>query len=69
MTAGVSTGFQFAPVTAKALMDAIDRLADSFAERQSWSEMMRRAMRHPVGWEKSAAAYRDLYAGVIEAAP
>jgi starch synthase len=68
LAAGVATGFQFAPVTAGALADAIDRACDVFADRAAWQAMMRRAMRHPVGWDRSAAAYRELYRGVIEEA-
>ena len=68
LVAGVATGFQFAPVTAGALADAIDRACDVFADRAAWQAMMRRAMRHPVGWDRSAAAYRELYRGLIEEA-
>ncbi len=62
--AGVATGFQFAPVTAEALRDAIQRVLESFADRAGWQAMMRRAMRHPVGWERSAERYRALYLSV-----
>jgi starch synthase len=68
LAAGVATGFQFAPVTAGALADAIDRACDVFADRAAWQAMMRRAMRHPVGWDRSAVAYRELYRGLIEEA-
>jgi starch synthase len=64
---GVATGFQFAPVTARALADAIDRACDLFADRPRWMAAMRRAMRHDVSWDASAARYvalyRDLAAG------
>lgn len=58
---GAATGFQFAPVTAAALADAVDRAIDTFAEPKIWRQMMANAMRHPVGWDKSAVAYRALY--------
>lgn len=61
LAAGCATGFQFAPITTAALADAIDRACDAFADRDCWRRMMRRAMRHPVGWGTSAAAYRALY--------
>ena len=65
LAAGTGTGFQFAPVTAEALADAIDRACDAFADRDLWRSMMVRAMGHPVGWETSAAAYRGLYDDVL----
>ncbi|QJF51717.1 glycogen synthase GlgA [Roseobacter ponti] len=61
LTAGVATGVQFAPVTAQALIHAVTRTCDLFAQPRVWTGMMRRAMRHPVGWDTSASAYMDLY--------
>ena len=61
LRAGAATGFQFSPVAAAALADAIDRACDAFADRKLWSAMVRRAMRHPVGWGDSAEAYARLY--------
>jgi len=58
---GVATGFQFAPIAAGPLGDAIDRACDAFADKALWAKMMRRAMRGDVGWDRSAAAYRALY--------
>ena len=66
LQAGVSTGFQFAPVAAAALADAIDRACDAFSDGKQWTAMMRRAMKHPVGWQTSAAAYASLYAELLE---
>jgi starch synthase len=59
---GCATGFQFAPVAAGTLADALDRACDAFADRAGWSALVRRAMKHPVGWGGSAARYADLYA-------
>ena len=61
LRAGVATGFQFSPGSAAHLADAADRACDAFADRKRWSAMVRRAMRHPVGWSASAAAYAELY--------
>ena len=61
LRAGAATGFQFSPVAAAPLADAIDRACDAFADRTLWSAMVRRAMRHPVGWEPSARAYARVY--------
>ena len=68
LRAGVATGFQFSPVAAAPLADAIDRACDAFARRKLWSAMVRRAMRHPVGWEASANAYAGIYSELVGAA-
>lgn len=65
---GVATGFQFSAGSSARLADAIDRTCDVFANRKVWSAMVRRAMRHPVGWEDSAKAYAGLYAELTESA-
>ena len=66
--AGAATGFQFSPVSTAALADAVDRACDAFADRKLWSAMVRRAMRHPVGWGASAEAYAGIYSELIETA-
>ena len=59
--AGVATGFQFAPGSVAALGDAIRRAAEYHQHRDLWTRMQRNAMRHPSGWDASAARYRALY--------
>lgn len=66
-SAKCATGVQFAPVTAPALEQAILRTCDLFDQPSEWAAMMRRAMRHPVGWDVSAQAYRDIYASLLDA--
>ncbi|MFT4959690.1 MAG: starch synthase [Paracoccaceae bacterium] len=66
LVANCATGFQFAPITAPALDNAIGRACALYSQPKIWSAMMRRAMRHPVGWDRSAVAYRDLYAGLVK---
>ena len=68
LRAGVATGFQFSPAAAAPLADAVDRACDAFADRKLWSAMVRRAMRHPVGWGASAEAYARIYSELIEPA-
>ena len=68
LRAGMATGFLFSPVSAAPLADAIDRACDAFADEELWSALVRRAMRHPVGWEASAPAYARTYSELIEAA-
>ena len=59
--ADCATGVQFSPVTAQALTHAIAHTCDLFTDTKEWAGMMRRAMRHPVGWETSAHAYSETY--------
>ena len=63
---GAATGFQFSAGSSAQLAEAIDRACDAFADGKVWSYMVRRAMRHPVGWEDSAAAYARIYAELTE---
>ncbi|MCV3273158.1 glycogen synthase GlgA [Roseobacter sinensis] len=65
LSAKCATGVQFAPVTAAALEQAIHRTCDLYAQTTTWSGMIRRAMRHPVGWDVSAQAYHDIYVELL----
>jgi starch synthase len=68
LVANCSTGVQFAPVTREALEQAIERTCDLFAQPSVWAGMVRRGMRHPVGWDTSAQAYLDVYNDVLKTA-
>lgn len=59
--ADCATGVQFAPVNAAMLGHAIARTCALYRQPKVWSAMMRRAMRHPVGWDLSATTYLDIY--------
>jgi starch synthase len=61
LEAGCATGFQFAPITAGALGDAIDRACDAYSDGNQWRKIVRNAMRHPVDWGRSAKSYAELY--------
>jgi len=65
LAVGCATGVQFSPVTRTALEQAIHRTCDLFADKKIWSAIMRRAMKHPVGWEQSAASYAALYSDLV----
>ncbi|WP_299503141.1 glycogen synthase GlgA [uncultured Roseobacter sp.] len=69
LTTKCATGVQFAPVTTAAMEQAILRTCDLFDQPAVWAGMMRRAMRHPVGWDVSAQAYKDIYRGLTGAQP
>lgn len=66
---GVATGLQISPVTGQALANGFGRLCDLYGQSKVWSRMQRNAMKQPVGWETSAAAYHDIYASLIKATP
>lgn len=65
MAMDCATGFQFAPVNATMLGQAIARACAIYRQPKIWAGMMRRAMRQPVGWHASAAVYHDVYAALI----
>ena len=61
LAAECATGFQFAPINATMLEQAIARACAIYRQPRIWSAMVRRAMRHPVGWDASAADYAAIY--------
>ncbi|MCF6443757.1 glycogen synthase GlgA [Nereida sp. MMG025] len=63
---GVATGVQFFPITAQALANALERINELFKDRKTWKKMQQNAMKQPVGWQTSAAAYHDLYVSALE---
>jgi glycosyltransferase involved in cell wall biosynthesis len=66
-TAGVATGIVFDPVDVEGLSRAFGRAAELFAHPQSRRDLVRAAMRQPVGWSRSAARYAALYEEVVQA--
>lgn len=66
LVADCATGVQFNPITTQMLDVAIGRTCALFNAGKTWDKMMRRAMRHPVGWESSAQAYHQLYSALVE---
>ncbi len=59
------TGFQFDPIDAEQLADALERACDVYATPATWQLMMRQAMTTEVGWDAAAQAYRSLYAQLV----
>lgn len=64
LRAGVATGLLVPPDDAGALAAGLERLCELYDDAAEFTRMQRNAMRHPVGWERSAAAYAALYAGL-----
>ncbi len=64
-----ATGFVMEAVDETALMKAIDRCIDTFAQKEVWQSIMKTAMQQDFSWVKSAEAYSQLYAQAIEHNP
>jgi len=62
----VATGFQFFPVTSQALSNAFERMHGLYAQPKLWKAMQQNAMKQPVGWSTSAAAYHGLYTALTQ---
>lgn len=67
LNAGAATGFQFTPVDAAPLAAAIRRATGLMRDRPAWTALQRQGMKSDVSWDKSAAAYADLYASLLPA--
>lgn len=61
LAAGAATGITFHPTDALALSQALRRLAGFYADQAGWAALQRQAMRQPVDWATSSAAYATLY--------
>ena len=61
LAAGAATGLAFHPTDALAFAQALRRLVALHAQPKLWQSLVKRAMKQPVGWESSAAAYAELY--------
>jgi len=61
MAAGVATGFQFAPNNSSAMLHAIRRLVDAYADPAAFETIQRQGMKADVSWDKSAEKYLELY--------
>jgi starch synthase len=61
LSAGVATGFQFAPNNGGAMLHAIQRLVEQHARPAVWASIQRQGMKADVSWDKSAEKYVELY--------
>ena len=61
LAAECATGFQFGPVSADNLGKTLFRAMDLFADKKAWQKTQRNAMKHPVGWGRSAQRMADAY--------
>ncbi|MCA0048055.1 glycogen synthase GlgA [Mesorhizobium sp. B283B1A] len=65
VSAGVATGFQFAPNNGGALLHAMRRLVDAHADPAIWKSLQRQGMKADVSWDKSAEKYIELYRSLL----
>ena len=61
LAVGAATGVTFHPVDALAFGQALSQLLALYRQPKVWAKLRANAMAHPVGWERSAAAYAALY--------
>ena len=59
--AETGTGFKFAPYTAAALLDAMERAKTVFANPRHWKRLQVAGMRQDFSWDRSAREYVKLY--------
>jgi starch synthase len=58
---GGGTGFKFVDYTPAALLACIERAMQAYRRPTVWQRLMRTAMQADFSWDRSAAAYVDLY--------
>ncbi|PWV97200.1 starch synthase [Hoeflea marina] len=66
LAARVATGFQFSPVSADAVREAIRRTIRAYADPQVWARLQNQGMKADVSWDRSAARYADLYTSLTQ---
>ncbi len=65
LSAGVATGFQFAPVNAAGLRRAVQRAVAARAHPATWRTLQRNGMNAAVGWDRPAEQYANLYREIV----
>jgi starch synthase len=59
--AGAGTGFTFRPYTAAALLDAMGRAKEVYANSNAWNKLQAAGMGQDFSWDRSAREYVKLY--------
>ncbi|MGB5079322.1 MAG: glycogen synthase GlgA [Burkholderiales bacterium] len=62
LAAGSATGFLFSEPTASALISAVGRALELFADPSRWRALQRAGMARDFGWDAPAREYANLYA-------
>lgn len=68
LSARVATGFQFTPINAEGLRQALRRVFKAWREPKIWARIQNQGMKSDVSWENSAARYADLYSSLLSRA-
>jgi len=65
LSARVATGFQFTPINADGLRQALRRVFRAWQEPKVWGRIQNQGMKAEVSWESSAARYADLFSSLL----
>ncbi|WP_312412521.1 glycogen synthase GlgA [Shinella sp.] len=65
LSARVATGFQFTPINADGLRQALRRVFKAWQEPKVWGRIQNQGMKAEVSWESSAARYADLFSSLL----
>ena len=65
LSARVATGFQFTPINADGLRQALRRTFKAYSEPKIWARIQNQGMKSDVSWESSAERYADLYSSLL----
>lgn len=65
LSAGVATGFQFAPSDGGALVHTVGRAISVYRDKEAWLSLQSQGMKADVSWSKSAGRYAALYRSLI----
>jgi starch synthase len=63
---GTATGFVFDEAEPSALLHAIERALNLYAQQRVWKDLIQTGMHEDFSWTRSASAYLDLYERVLE---
>jgi starch synthase len=58
------TGFKFRDYTPAALLLAVRRAIETYRDRRAWKGIVSRGMAQDFSWDRSAASYEQVYAGL-----
>jgi starch synthase len=65
LSAGVATGFQFAPGSSEAMLRAVQQAIALYADPPVWGGLRRQGMKADVSWSQSAKRYAELYRSLL----
>jgi len=65
LAAKVATGFQFSPVSAASLRQALRRAFTAYRQPKVWARLQAQGMKSDVSWDMSAHRYADLYSSLL----